>query len=68
MSNGPIDQVVDNCGHVSAFRDGALNLHAGQLVEQSITTNDDPVSFLDSKGCAIDPVRVNLFETVSSSI
>jgi len=40
MSNGPIDQIVDNCGQVSASRDGALDLDnvggAGDGVAQPV--------------------------------
>jgi hypothetical protein len=54
MSNGSLDQVVDDRGHVSISRHGIRDLPAGQLVEQAVTTNDDSVSSFDGNGSAVN--------------
>jgi hypothetical protein len=53
-SNGLVDQVVDDRCHVSASRHGGRDLLAGQLVEETVSTNDESIFFFDSKSSAVD--------------
>ena len=57
LGDGSLDQRVNCLNQVFIARQGRFDLFVGQLVEETVTANNDPVPFFDGERC---PVNVDI--------